>query len=1113
MGDTVENVIEEGLFHLYVRPEEESVEIDDKTYDVETLIPRVKTVSEFEDLLGSFPRLNLSGLTTDQQLYRPEDTIHVMVASLGNGDATVTLEIKRNGVAWLEDRVTLDHHGLALYKLHGADLGTYEITGTVNAQEESFSLGSITFDVAAFQLDPFTVEVINQSISSRQVLTAEIKASILGHPYSGTMKVGLYCSFCKEVVLADEITCIEGKGVVSFDVGGHTAPFSLEFVVPDQGYTARVQLEGTRPEERRPIPLSRNLNVNYSMLLFPQAGSIDVQGVNVIIGDKNSESPFHVPSIVNSEVSIQLVKDLKVLGIITYHPVSKELDHVIFENPQKGTSSKIVLKDPHVIVLLSGVTTDGELFEAFFIALKPADDFPEMKVPESAEAGKNIIIEINNPKNTEVECLLLVHDQRKTHKSFYKVLGKQVHEFLSRFSELNRKLVQHQESLHYESRMPYAPAPRRLMERRKMKRYRSPPKMELMRAAALPEPMMEEAELSVGTANIMSDVDGMVLDLAADATASLDSLSDGSLGLTDIDILENYPEVLYCDLIRLQPQEQKKIEIELGDQVTTWVCRLYSFEELLFTENVQRVEARRVRHVEIRAPSIIDADSGDEAEVEIRCLSDVTGQLAVYFNESAVISNQKINPGMSSFTVNVKSDGVIRAVLKTEKGIVETEREILKPFAQTLVYWHLVHLFPDESFDPPQPVTVFPSPLFLLEESTMALLQYPYGCAEQTSSKTGALAIVYKYLHALGDAGLPDALELMKSGLARLHDVFYDSEKGLFGLWSKDGAKPSVTRQVLKNLAPLREIWDDVDLPESFRKMIEHATRSLLQKGVTSFDLLPHSPDFRPRGDISDVKDAALALVHDEDASEEQKNQWFAVIQKEAKESSEECWWLSPKAWGGKLETTAIVLRAITKHVNELGDDFKLLYKKGLTFLTKNMINGRLFTTSDTFALINLFADAPSVNPTLELSSGETITITTKTTVDVPFITKNHAFITWTEERLANPFESMPKNTLPIKVNLQDESLHVGERTKLVITVTDEEAFCPVLAICLPPHLALLRGGGNVQQHYIAFEGDDTLILDIVAIREGKGHVRIVVHEMYDPEKACSFEPLPIMIT
>ncbi len=227
--------------------------------------------------------------------------------------------------------------------------------------------------------------------------------------------------------------------------------------------------------------------------------------------------------------------------------------------------------------------------------------------------------------------------------------------------------------------------------------------------------------------------------------------------------------------------------------------------------------------------------------------------------------------------------------------------------------------------------------------------------------------------------------------------------------------------------------------------------------------------------------------------------------------SKEECWWFSRKAWGGKLETTAMVLRSLLKNVDLLDEDLKELYKKGMTFINKFLINGRLFTTSDTFALINLLADAPSANPTLVFSDGEQVTIAEKMIIDAPFLSNNHVFVSWTEERLANPFEFLPKGTLPVNVTLDPTELRVGERTKLTIKVS-EDAFCPVLAICLPPHLALLKGGGNVQQHYMAFEGDDTLVLDVVAVRRGEGHVRLVVHEMYDPEKAFVAEPLLLTV-
>ncbi len=652
--------------------------------------------------------------------------------------------------------------------------------------------------------------------------------------------------------MSDEITCTNGIGLISFDVSGHTAPFSLEFVIPDQGYTARVQLEGTRREERQKVPISHNLRENHAMLLFPQAGSIDIQGVNLVTGDRTPESPFHVSTLIGDQISLEILSDLKMVGIITYHPTSRLLDHHLISQPSKGDVTTSLVKDPQVLVLLSGVKSNNELFESFFIGLKPAVDFPIMEVPEMAESGDEITVTIINQRDVEMSCFLLIHDQRKTHDSLYKVLGKQVHSFLSRFADLHRKFLE------FEALLRPPPMP---LAVRKMKRSAAE-RGDIM-TFAMAAPMLEETEPTLGGLDFSLEKSEDV-DLEAVSSMTTSDITLGDLESTSSDQwgydenLEWYPEVLICDIIRLQPREKKEVIVKLGDQVTTWVCRLYAFHELLFTESVKHVEATRTRYVEIRAPVIIDAKSGDRADVEVKCQSDVEGMLSIFFNEDELLSSS-VNPGVSSFIVPIASSGVIRAVLQTEMGVLETEKEILEPFAQTLVYWHLVHLFPGEQFTPPQPVTVHPSPLFLLKEAALSLLQYPHGCAEQTSSKTGALAIVYKYQLALDDPDRYETLELMKIGLARLYNVFYDPKRKLFGLWSKEDASYPVTQQVLKNLVPLTEIWDDKTIPKPFRMMIENAKNSLIKKGITSFDLLPHSPEFRPMGELSDVLDVALA--------------------------------------------------------------------------------------------------------------------------------------------------------------------------------------------------------------------------------------------------------------
>ena len=1084
---------ESGFFILIRRGNEKSIEYSGKTYTKDGIFPKATTIEEFAALLGRLPTLNLSALTTDQQIYRPKDQINIMIASLQHANSKCHLEIKRNGILWLEDEIDLDKNGLALYTLYEADIGEYQVEGLVNVDKngKTISIGTTTFDVAAFELDPLNIRILRQTISKKQLLTVDLEVKILNASYSGKLKVGLYCSSCREIVSEDEIVCSEGKGIVSFNVGNHRAPFSLHFRLPDLGYTAQILLEGTMPSERTPIPLSYNLLQNYSMLLFPESNSTEVAGINIVPGDYIPDAAYAINHVVGNPIQITFEEDLNEVCLITLNFQTNQIKIVTKKNVKKGDSVPITPSAPVTLVLIGGCT-DNILEEAYFMAFTPISDLLTLNTPDKIESGKKLSFSVRNHTDQSINGFLLVYDQRKTHTSLYKALGKQLDEYLYEFYEQldDTFMFFTEEDMSLSSPSLSSPGPRRAKH----------PDPKLAMAYSAMQPFSPDIQMAAAPP-----------DMELKSELSADTAVPPFRQLT-VDTLEDFPEVLYCEKIELNPHETRTIELDAGDQITTWVVRLYSFNGLEFKEDIKYVNAVRERYLEIRAPAIIDTENNDSAEVEIRCLTDVKGKLTVFFNNKELIKDKLVPAGQSSTFVTVNADGLLQAVLTTEKGIIETEKEISKPFEQTLMYWNVIHLFPEEAFSPPQEVTIYPTPLILLEDVVNSLLQYPYGCAEQTSSKIGGLAILYKYLKLRKDQEISKTEKLIKQGLERMKRVFYNEEKQLFGLWDKTDPNIDVTVQVLRNLVPLNEILDSLPVSNTIKAMIHDSVQALIKNGRKSPDLIPYSEEFKPKDmQSTDVLEAAKNLIYLKHASERDKKSWLEVIRNSVQTSKDKCWWFSEKAWGGKLETTAIVLRALINNIDLLDPDLKELYKHGLAYINSFLINGRLFSTSDTFALVNLFSDIQITSPVIVLENGEEVAIKDKVTVNQPFTAKSHLLITWVQEVLANPFETLPKNTLKADVSVSKHDLELGESFKVTVTVADE-VFCPVLALCLPPHLALQRGGGNVQQHYLAFEGRKMLTLDIVTIRKGTGHIRIVVHEMYNNEMAKQMEPIAITV-
>ncbi|MHA1717657.1 MAG: hypothetical protein ACTSXP_18600 [Promethearchaeota archaeon] len=410
--------IREGVFFTFIDGKKsKAIEYHSKNYSGPVILSKIDKKSLKEILDGAIG-VKFLGITTDQQLYRPGSEVHVLATALDYPGCDVKLVFRMNGVLLFDDDATLSSAGILDHVISSLDIGKYDVSCSVQLDDTEVPIGTATFEVAEFELDPFQVTIESQSMSERQILTANINVSVLHQPYSGPLDVGLYCSFCRRVVLRDKINCTNGKGVVSFNVSGHTAPFSLEFVAPGLGYTARIQLEGTMPHQRKRTPISFNLQTDYTMSLFPQTGSIGVQGVNIYKGNKNPASMFEVGSPVGDTVVLKVLKDTSLVAVSIYNPITKEISHLNHEHVKAGMEIRIDTGESHVIVFFAGVI-NKKLHEGFFVGFRSPEPSVELSVPERARSGEPIEISLKNQSGSNygpTECLILVFDKRKVEK-------------------------------------------------------------------------------------------------------------------------------------------------------------------------------------------------------------------------------------------------------------------------------------------------------------------------------------------------------------------------------------------------------------------------------------------------------------------------------------------------------------------------------------------------------------------------------------------------------------------------------------------------------------------------------------------------------------------------
>ncbi len=1115
-------IVQEGLFFVYIKPsKEKSVNFRGKEYTSEKIISKI-TKEDIDAVLSNSASVKFLGITSDQQLYKPNKDAKVLVSALSYPNRPTKLTFRRNGVIWLEDTVQLSSAGLALYTLKDVDIGKYDVNGEVEFESQRIGIGKASFDVAAFELDPFQVIVESQTMSREQLMTCNVKVTIVQEPYSGPLKVGLFCSFCRQVVLHDEVTCINGKATVSFNVGGHTAPFSLEFIVPERGYTAMIQLEGTMPQQRIPTPITTNLKQNFQMSLFPQTGSIGVQGVNITPAEVNSEAIFDVDKLVADKVTLKIMCPSELVSITIFNPVTQDIKHQDHKSVKEGAKWAIETIDSHVIVFFAGLT-NGILSEGFFTAFQSPASLISVEVPSKIEAGEKLSITLRNPASKEAgesEVFLLVFDKRKTHTSLYKAIGERVHAHLKQgLEQLPNKIKQ---NLH-DRRMLFDEKYRKEQEEimaRRLAEEREAKEMTMHRSMEFEAPKMSKSRGVMSFATPKMDMGGAPAPIMKPAPmpASVTTTPQAPLppspdvtgappaSETPSELFEEFEDVLYGEIFKLAAGENKIVEVLLANQITTWEMRMYSFRGVMFNEIVKDVSAVKTRFLQIRAPQIIDAENGDTAEIEVHYLTEVAGTIEVLLNNSPIIELTEVKEGEGMLTTTIQHKGLIQALLKTANYTVEAIKEVNLPFEQSLVYTHFVHLYPYEPFTPPQEVLILPNPLPLIRESVHALQGFPFGCAEQTSAKLGALALAYKYHKTVHSGEEVPLIGMIRQGIGRLFSLYYNDSKKGFGLWMAESADEKTTVQVLRNLTPLYSILDDLTF-NNYKKMLSDVASALLKGKVKSFNLGVYSPNFIPKRSVDDPLEAAWALLS---ADISDKEAWLKIIEDAVILTEETCVWKSPIAWAGELQTTAEVLRALAKHESGLSEHMKKLFQKGFHFVMSNVINGRLFSTTDTLALIGLFAEIPRIVTKIKVD-GEIQELSQPFKIAKEFTAETDIYMHWVEEKVADPFSVLPAKSTKLKIDVDKTKCRVGDELALTI-VAPSNMFCPVAAICLPPHITMMKGGGNIQQHYLPFREAKDLLLELVCIRKGTGHIRVIVHDMYAKEQVVKPVPLEIVI-
>jgi hypothetical protein len=329
------------------------------------------------------------------------------------------------------------------------------------------------------------------------------------------------------------------------------------------------------------------------------------------------------------------------------------------------------------------------------------------------------------------------------------------------------------------------------------------------------------------------------------------------------------------------------------------------------------------------------------------------------------------------------------------------------------------------------------------------------------------------------------------AGLKRLEGFQY--EDGLFAIWCGGAPGIDITARVAHRLLGFGGLPFD-----AAHAMRDRAARALQQKRYRDNLLLPLGPHFR--APLKTVADAVALYFHGDGGRDEALA--FLRHSAEPMHGGTARWPADERHyWGGALEATCDAAR-VMRHA---GDP---LFLPGFRYVAGKLVNGMLYSTADTRALVELLADLDYPASQTALVDGQEIPLRdTPSGREVTALTDN---LIVRVDRTIEINHLEPRSDFRFALEPSKTRLRLGERIQISVT-PKEPSIAPLVRLYLPGCLALLKGGANAQTAHLPVERE-ALTVDAVGVRPGKGRLYASVHDMYDADKVGTAPGIEIRV-
>ena len=315
----------------------------------------------------------------------------------------------------------------------------------------------------------------------------------------------------------------------------------------------------------------------------------------------------------------------------------------------------------------------------------------------------------------------------------------------------------------------------------------------------------------------------------------------------------------------------------------------------------------------------------------------------------------------------------------------------------------------------------------------------------------------------------------------------------MYSIWCNGTPGVDITARVAHRLTGLRGL----PYPQA-EEQLSKAVGALLKAQHHDNALLPLDRQFAAK--LEGPEDAVAYYF----AGNGERDKALKLLRDTVQKETNRVYWKprSGKAvWGGNLEVTADAARVMYAEHDEL-------FRPAFGYVTSKLINGMLYSTADTRALVELLAALKFDRAAQAVIDGQTVALGEVSIGKEVTALSDNLIVRVDEEIEINHLE--PRADFKFEIKPSKTKLAVGERIQITVK-PKEQTLAPLARLFLPGNLALLKGGANAQTAYVPIERD-ALTVDAVAVRAGKGKLFASVHDMYDAEKIGTAPGIEIVV-